>query len=282
MNHKAIDAGATAFTKIEIPADWATAEDAPSTITLEGREALLKQVRDIMTPVSRMEGDALPVSAFKNHVDGQFELGAAAYEKRGIAVVVPEWNVEKCIQCNQCAYVCPHAVIRPFVLTDEEVAAAPAQSQFKDAVGPKAKGYKFEIAISQLDCTGCSNCVYICPADALTMKPIEEQESKQEILTTQLTTSPRRPSLLLTTSRHPSSRSLFLSSPVPAQAALRPATAVWSLSSSAIVCLSPTQLAAPPFGVTQLLAHHLLPMQTATAQHGTTPSLRTMQSTVWV
>ena len=181
MNHKAIDAGATAFTKIEIPADWATAEDAPSTITLEGREALLKQVRDIMTPVSRMEGDALPVSAFKNHVDGQFELGAAAYEKRGIAVVVPEWNVEKCIQCNQCAYVCPHAVIRPFVLTDEEVAAAPAQSQFKDAVGPKAKGYKFEIAISQLDCTGCSNCVYICPADALTMKPIEEQESKQEI-----------------------------------------------------------------------------------------------------
>ena len=181
MNHKAIDAGATAFTKIEIPADWATAEDAPSTITLEGREALLKQVRDIMTPVSRMEGDALPVSAFKNHVDGQFELGAAAYEKRGIAVVVPEWNVEKCIQCNQCAYVCPHAVIRPFVLTDEEVAAAPAQSQFKDAVGPKAKGYKFEIAVSQLDCTGCSNCVYICPADALTMKPIEEQESKQEI-----------------------------------------------------------------------------------------------------
>ena len=181
MNHKAIDAGATAFTKIEIPADWATAEDAPSTITLEGREALLKQVRDIMTPVSRMEGDALPVSAFKNHVDGQFELGAAAYEKRGIAVVVPEWNVEKCIQCNQCAYVCPHAVIRPFVLTDEEVAAAPAQSQFKDAVGPKAKGYKFEIAVSQLDCTGCSNCVYICPADALTMKPIEEQASKQEI-----------------------------------------------------------------------------------------------------
>ena len=89
MNHKAIDAGATAFTKIEIPADWATAEDASNPITLEGREALLKQVRDIMTPVSRMEGDALPVSAFKNHVDGQFELGASAYEKRGIAVVVP-------------------------------------------------------------------------------------------------------------------------------------------------------------------------------------------------
>ena len=181
MNHKAIDAGATAFKKIEIPADWANAEDAPNPISLEGRAALLKQVQEIMNPVSRMEGDSLPVSVFKEHADGQFELGAAAYEKRGIAVMVPRWNDAKCIQCNQCAYVCPHAAIRPFVLTDEEVAAAPASAVFKDAVGPKAKGMKFEIAVSQFDCTGCSNCVYICPADALTMVAAEEEQPKQEI-----------------------------------------------------------------------------------------------------
>ena len=181
MNHKAIDAGATAFKKIEIPADWADAQDAPNPISLEGRAALLKQVQEIMNPVSRMEGDSLPVSVFKDHADGQFELGAAAYEKRGIAVMVPRWDDTKCIQCNQCAYVCPHAAIRPFVLTDEEVAAAPAATVFKDAVGPKAKGMKFEIAVSQFDCTGCSNCVYICPADALTMVAAEEEQPKQEI-----------------------------------------------------------------------------------------------------
>ncbi|EEE17434.1 pyruvate:ferredoxin (flavodoxin) oxidoreductase [Lancefieldella rimae] len=181
MNHKAIDAGATAFKKIEIPADWADAQDAPNPISLEGRAALLKQVQEIMNPVSRMEGDSLPVSVFKDHADGQFELGAAAYEKRGIAVMVPRWDDTKCIQCNQCAYVCPHAAIRPFVLTDEEVAAAPAAAVFKDAVGPKAKGLKFEIAVSQFDCTGCSNCVYICPADALTMVAAEEEQPKQEI-----------------------------------------------------------------------------------------------------
>ena len=181
MNHKAIDAGATAFKKIEIPADWADAQDAPNPISLEGRAALLKQVQEIMNPVSRMEGDSLPVSVFKDHADGQFELGAAAYEKRGIAVMVPRWDDTKCIQCNQCAYVCPHAAIRPFVLTDEEVAAAPVAAVFKDAVGPKAKGMKFEIAVSQFDCTGCSNCVYICPADALTMVAAEEEQPKQEI-----------------------------------------------------------------------------------------------------
>ena len=181
MNHKAIDAGATAFKKIEIPADWADAQDAPNPISLEGRAALLKQVQEIMNPVSRMEGDSLPVSVFKDHADGQFELGAAAYEKRGIAVMVPRWDDTKCIQCNQCAYVCPHAAIRPFVLTDEEVASAPAAAVFKDAVGPKAKGMKFEIAVSQFDCTGCSNCVYICPADALTMVAAEEEQPKQEI-----------------------------------------------------------------------------------------------------
>ena len=120
MNHKAIDAGATAFRKFEVPADWATAEDKPDTTVLAGKPELVEQVKTILDPVGKMDGDSLPVSAFVKHVDGQFELGAAAYEKRGVAVTVPTWDSTKCIQCNNCAYVCPHATIRPFALTEEE------------------------------------------------------------------------------------------------------------------------------------------------------------------
>ena len=148
MNHKAIDAGATAFVKIDVPASWANAEDVKKDTTLTGPAKLVKMVEDILDPVDRMDGDSLPVSAFVDHVDGTFELGAAAYEKRGVAVMVPTWDSTKCIQCNQCAFVCPHATIRPFALTEEEAAAAPRGRQDRGREAGKGKGvYKFSMAI---------------------------------------------------------------------------------------------------------------------------------------
>ena len=182
MNHKAIDLGATAYTKIEIPASWATAEDKPVEHTLKGRPDLVKQVKELLGPIDRMDGDSLPVSAFMDHVDGQFELGAAAYEKRGVAVSVPTWDAQKCIQCNQCSYVCPHATIRPFAMTEEEAKAAPAQAKIVDVKAGKGKGvYKFGIAISPLDCMGCAVCVGVCPVSALAMVAQEQELAQQEV-----------------------------------------------------------------------------------------------------
>ena len=155
-NWKAIDAGATAFHKLEIPADWANATDDTKPVVLEGREALVKQVRELLGPINLMDGDSLPVSAFKNNPDGQWELGASAYEKRGIAVIVPHWDETKCIQCNQCSYVCPHATIRPIAMDAKEAAAAPENMRMVDLKLPKNSGYKFTIAVSPLDCMGCT------------------------------------------------------------------------------------------------------------------------------
>uniref|UniRef100_UPI003AF024C4 pyruvate:ferredoxin (flavodoxin) oxidoreductase n=1 Tax=Parolsenella catena TaxID=2003188 RepID=UPI003AF024C4 len=174
-NHKAIDAGATAFHKFEVPVDWATAEDKPSELSIEGRAAIVEQVKNLLEPINRMDGDSLPVSAFEKHVDGQWELGASQYEKRGVAVMVPHWDETKCIQCNQCSYVCPHATIRPIALTADEAAAAPENMRMIDAKGKGADGLKFAIAVSPLDCMGCYNCVTACPKDALTMVPQEEE-----------------------------------------------------------------------------------------------------------
>ncbi|WP_337379423.1 pyruvate:ferredoxin (flavodoxin) oxidoreductase, partial [Parolsenella catena] len=174
-NHKAIDAGATAFHKFEVPADWATAEDKPSELSIEGRAAIVEQVKNLLEPINRMDGDSLPVSAFEKHVDGQWELGASQYEKRGVAVMVPHWDETKCIQCNQCSYVCPHATIRPIALTADEAAAAPENMRMIDAKGKGTEGLKFAIAVSPLDCMGCYNCVTACPKDALTMVPQEEE-----------------------------------------------------------------------------------------------------------
>ena len=126
MNEKAIDAGATAFVKIDVPADWANAVDADTAVTENGPAKLVKMVDGIMKPVGLMNGDSLPVSAFIDHADGTFEQGASAHEKRGVAVMVPEWNADTCAKCNKCAFVCTHATIRPFALTADEVAAAPA------------------------------------------------------------------------------------------------------------------------------------------------------------
>ncbi len=171
MNYAAIDKGVGALVKIEVPASWAEApltEAAASGLTDEF-------AKNILEPMNRLEGDKLPVSAFEKHIDGTFPSGTSTFEKRGIAINVPEWQMDKCIQCNQCAFVCPHAAIRPVLATAEEVAAAPAGFTAKPAVG--AKDLQFRIAVSALDCAGCGNCVQVCPAKekALIMKPLNTQ-----------------------------------------------------------------------------------------------------------
>ena len=183
MNYKAIDAGADALHKVEIPASWADAQDAPDTTVLEGNPATVKMVKEIMEPVAKMDGDSLPVSAFMDHVDGQFEQGASAYEKRGVAVMVPEWIPENCIQCNQCAFVCPHATIRPFALTADEVEKAPAAFKGKQMTGKGCENYTFAMTVSPLDCMGCGVCVNVCPAPnkALKMVPQESQADQQAV-----------------------------------------------------------------------------------------------------
>ncbi|HAT78498.1 MAG TPA: pyruvate:ferredoxin (flavodoxin) oxidoreductase, partial [Oscillibacter sp.] len=182
MNHKAIDLGATAYKKIDVPADWANAVDADEAVSYEGKPELVEQVKNILDPVDKMDGDSLPVSAFMPHVDGQWELGAAAYEKRGVAVSVPTWDETKCIQCNNCAYVCPHATIRPFALTEEEAKNAPANAKIVDIKAGKGKGvYKYTMAISPLDCMGCGVCVGQCPVGALTMVGQESELPEQDV-----------------------------------------------------------------------------------------------------
>ena len=182
MNYKAIDLGATAYKKIDVPADWANAVDNKPAKQLKGKPELVKMVKDILEPVGKMDGDSLPVSAFVDHVDGQFELGAAAYEKRGVAVSVPTWDSAKCIQCNQCAYVCPHATIRPFALTAEEAKNAPEAAKIVDVKAGKGKGvYQFTMAISPLDCMGCGVCIGACPVNALTMVAQEGELAQQDV-----------------------------------------------------------------------------------------------------
>ena len=180
MNYKAIDAGVGATHKVEIPASWANPEaDAPRP-ELSGRPETVKMVKDIMEPVNKMDGDSLPVSAFVGNIDGQWETGASAYEKRGTAVTVPEWDAEKCIQCNQCAFVCSHATIRPFLLSEEEVKAAPAQIKLAD-VKPKATEFKYTMSVSPLDCMGCGECITVCPTQAIKMVPQESQAEQQPV-----------------------------------------------------------------------------------------------------
>ena len=182
MNHKAIDAGATAFVKCEIPESWKTVEDEADKRVYTGREKTVEMVKTILDPVDRMDGDSLPVSAFLDHADGTFELGASAYEKRGVSAFVPQWNAETCAQCNQCAFVCPHATIRPFALNEEEAAAAPENANLVDFRAGKGKGlYKYTMAISPLDCMGCGVCVNVCPTKSLKMVGLESQEDEQRV-----------------------------------------------------------------------------------------------------
>lgn len=177
MNHAAIDAGVNATVKINVPEAWATVEDAPT--PKEDRPAFIDEV---VIPMTRQLGNDLPVSAFKDIANGELPMGTSQYEKRGIAAAVPEWQVDKCIQCNRCAYVCPHAVVRPFLVTEEEKANAPAGFETKKAVGKGLENYEFRIQVSPLDCTGCGNCADVCPSKekSLIMKPFEEQLEAQK------------------------------------------------------------------------------------------------------
>ena len=179
MNCKAIDAGAGALHEVAVPADWANpAPDAPK-VPLQGDPKTVEMVEKLMEPIALMDGDSLPVSAFANCADGQFELGASAYEKRGTAVMVPEWDPAKCIQCNNCAFVCSHATIRPYLLDEQEAAAAPAGAKLADTK-PKAGKYKFTMSVSPLDCMGCGECVTVCPTKAIQMVPQETQVASQQ------------------------------------------------------------------------------------------------------
>ncbi len=183
MNYKAIDAGLDAVHKVEIPDSWKNpTPDAPAK-EITGRPEVVKLVKDLLEPISKMDGDSLPVSAFMGNPDGQFETGASAYEKRGTAVMVPVWDPETCIQCNNCAFVCSHATIRPFLLTDDEVKAAPANIKTSDTK-PKAGEYKFTMSVSPLDCMGCGECITVCPKaseGAIKMVPQESQADEQPV-----------------------------------------------------------------------------------------------------
>ena len=179
-NWKAIDAGATAFQVVEVPESWKDAVDEPVDLTLEGKAAIVEQVKKLLHPIDLMDGDSLPVSAFKDIADGQFELGASAYEKRGVAAFVPTWDAAACIQCNNCANVCPHAAIRPFALDEAEAAAAPEGIKLLDLTpAKKFPGMKFTLAISPLDCMGCGVCVGVCPKNALKMVGQEQELAEQ-------------------------------------------------------------------------------------------------------
>ena len=177
MNYEAVEAGMNSLVKINVPENWKTATEESKVETKEVTDF----VKNIMNPMNALEGDKLPVSAFNGLEDGTFPAGTAAYEKRGVATDVPEWNMSKCIQCNQCAFVCPHACIRPVLVTDEELAKAPAGFETKKATGKTLAGLNYRIQVSTLDCTGCNNCVDICPAPgkALEMKPLGTQVEKE-------------------------------------------------------------------------------------------------------
>ena len=177
MNYQAVDMGASAYEKIDIPEAWLDAKDE------DKKELDLPDfIKNIVKPMEEQKEDEIPVSAFKDIDNGAWETATTQYEKRGVALNVPEWQIDKCIQCNQCSFVCPHAVIRPFLVTEEEKANAPEGFETKKAIGKGMDGYEFRIQISPLDCTGCGNCADVCPAPekALIMKPFEEEVEEQK------------------------------------------------------------------------------------------------------
>jgi pyruvate-ferredoxin/flavodoxin oxidoreductase len=182
MNNKAVDAGVDALREVKVPADWADAKDcacSEKTIcTCGASEELATYIKTVQIPVNALKGDDLPVSAFKDHPDGTVPLGTSKFEKRGVSVDVPVWDQTKCIQCNQCSLVCPHACVRPFLLTDEEVQNAPEGYKNVQATGKGMEQYKFAITISPLDCTGCGSCIKACPVDALSFTGLDTQDKE--------------------------------------------------------------------------------------------------------
>ena len=178
MNFEAVEAGLNALVKIDVPANWSNAEELEMAVDSDEPEF----IKNILRPMNAQEGNNLPVSAFEGLEDGTFPAGTAAYEKRGVAVNVPEWITDNCIQCNQCAYVCPHACIRPVLVNEEEAANAPESFNTKKAIGKGFEGLQYRMQVSPMDCTGCGNCADICPAKekALVMKPLDTQEAEVE------------------------------------------------------------------------------------------------------
>ncbi|MBR2327630.1 MAG: pyruvate:ferredoxin (flavodoxin) oxidoreductase [Clostridia bacterium] len=182
QNYKAIDAGKDAIVKINVPAEWKNAKDEPVVAEIKTDDEVLKSFAEtILMPVNAQKGDTLPVSTFVKSVDGMFPNGLSAFEKRGVAVDVPTWIPENCIQCNQCAIVCPHAAVRPFVLSAAELEAAPAGYKAKKMNGKGVEEYSFSITVSPLDCMGCALCAKACPSKnkALVMKPIGDELKEQ-------------------------------------------------------------------------------------------------------
>lgn len=179
MNTAAIDMGVTSLVKVDIPAVWENADNAQAEAAAAVDEPDF--VKNILRPMNALEGDSLPVSTFIGREDGTFPVGTTSFEKRGIGVIVPEWQIDNCIQCNQCSYVCPHAAIRPFLFNEEEAKSAPETFVGKKAIGKEAAGLQFRVQVSALDCTGCGNCAEVCPAKvkALVMKPAAEQTEQQ-------------------------------------------------------------------------------------------------------
>ncbi len=179
-NVAAIDAGATQIVKVAVPASWKNAEDMSEAAAAADVPAV---VTGILEPINKQKGDDLPVSAFKGYEDGRIDLGLTAYEKRGIALKVPVWDSSKCIQCNKCALVCPHAVIRPYLLTDDEKANAPEGFETVPAMGAAARGLHFSMQVSTYDCTGCGSCVACCPAKekAISMEPVTLKEEQKTL-----------------------------------------------------------------------------------------------------
>ena len=185
MNYDAIDAGAKQVVEVAVPESWKSCEDEGlfSPEVKGGRDDVVAFVKNVQTKVNAQEGNSLPVSAFNDYVDGSTPSGSSAYEKRGIAVDIPVWVPENCIQCNRCAYVCPHAVIRPIALTEDELSKAPEGTKAIDMIG--MPGMKFTMSVSALDCTGCGSCANVCPGKkgekALVMKNMEENIASQEV-----------------------------------------------------------------------------------------------------
>ena len=183
MNHDAIDMGAQRVVKVDVPDEWKNAKDEDLSVRVDGKGRLIEYVNNILHPINAFEGMKLPVSAFEPYVDGEVPLGSAAFEKRGIAIDVPAWNGENCIQCNFCSFVCPHGCIRPVVLTEDEAKNAPEGTNYVNMTA--MNGLYFAMAVSVLDCTGCGSCVNVCPgkkgAKALEMKPLETQEARQAV-----------------------------------------------------------------------------------------------------